>query len=109
MIHFEFAPNSARVDDHVFVITKVLKKDKRGNRRESRGNQREDFEVVEAVISQIHYGWSMLSSQNAWSCELSAVGENIENWRYIHDVSLSDCFTSKKEAEKELNRRFADI
>ena len=108
MIHFELAPNSAKVDDHVFVIVKVLKTDKRGNRRESRGFKREDYEVVEAVISQIHFGWSMLSSENTWSCALSTIGDNPATWRYIQDVSLSDCFTSRKEAEKELDRRFAD-
>lgn len=108
MIHFELAPNSAKIDDHVFVIAKVLKTDKRGNRRESRGYKREDYEVVEAVISEIHYGWSMLSSENVWSCALSTIGEDSSTWRYIQDVSMADCFNSKEEAEKELDRRFAD-
>lgn len=108
MIHFELVPASAKLDDHVFVITKKQKADKHGKLYPSRGNKREDYEIVEAVISRICYGWRPMSTQNSWSCDLSTVGEDPKTWRYIQDVSPSDCFASRKAAEEELDRRFAD-
>ena len=108
MIHFELTPASAKPNDHVFVITKKQKADKHGKLYLSRGYKREDYEVIEAVISQIRFGWSAMSTQNVWSCDLSTVGEDPKTWRYIEDVSPSDCYSTREEAEKELDQRFTD-
>lgn len=108
MIHFAFTPDSAKVDDHVFVIVNKPIVNKAGRRTVSKGKKKDDFEVTEAVISEIHYGWNYVSMQNCWSCALATLTNDPDNWRYIDNVSLTDCFMSRKEAEHELLRRFAD-
>lgn len=107
MIHFAFTPDSAKVDDHVFVIVNKPIVNKAGRRTVSKGKKKDDFEVTEAVISEIHYGWNHVSMQNCWSCALATLANDHDNWRYIENVSLTDCFTSRREAEDELERRFA--
>lgn len=105
MLFFELSQNSAKPGDHVFVIVPKQKISTNGRRITSRSKN--DLEVIEAVIDQIHYGWSHLTSAYSWSCSLAEVvgGENPLCGRYIQDVPVEDCFLTKEQAIKELDKR----
>lgn len=105
MIHFALAENSTKLGDHVFVIVPKTKISATGRRLICRGEK--DLEVLEAVVDQIHYGWSHLTSKNSWSCSIAQIvkDDNPLNGRYIQNVPLTDCFSSESEAKQELQRR----
>ena len=109
MIKFELTKESANLGDRVFIIAKKMKRNSLGRLYESRTAG--DYEVVEAEITDIHYGWSPITSTNRWSFAAAAVDsvDGSEYHRYIEGVSLDDCFATRKEAETALAARLHQL